>query len=93
MSMTVKPVRDDGTTFRQVDRQNLALKEPIVCRNRSRYTSGLFIPLQAACSWPSADQLSMDVFGHDRFELFFAPRQPRHNRADWYFESFGNLSV
>ena len=55
--------------------------------------SGLFIPLHAVCNWPSADQLSIDVFGHDRFELFFAPRQPRHNRADWYLESFGNLFV
>jgi hypothetical protein len=27
MSVAVKPVRNDGTTFRQVDRQNLALKE------------------------------------------------------------------
>ncbi len=62
-------------------------------RLQIRYESCLFIPLHAVCSWPSADQLSIDVFGHDRFELLFAPRQPRHNRADWYLESFGNLFV
>ena len=44
-------------------------------------------------SFSGPGQLSIDVFGHDRFELFFAPRQPRHNRADRYFESFGNLFV
>src|SRR5271165_1146898 len=62
-------------------------------RLQIRYTSGLFIPLPAVCNWPTADQLSIDVFGHDRFELFFAPRQPRHNRTDWYLESFGNRFV